>query len=187
MKFNVARDAALGQLERFRSQGNLGASNKIDLIPEAVAGETRRLSDEFKSTKNADQKPELDLSDKKGYIHTLRGPTDKEWLDRTVETGSKIHGTPKKGEVETHRLATLAGEDEPYQETFELTKFQPDGISHVSVTIQGDGGVGCGGIISMAEFLSPEPGKSWRERSETNFLNQDTLALYQQGTYKPKI
>jgi hypothetical protein len=39
----------------------------------------------------------------------------------------------------------------------------------------------------MAEFLSPDPGQSWRERTETNFLGQDLIALYEQGTYKPSV
>ena len=186
MRFNVARDAALSQLERFQTHGALDPSKRISLIEPASQAETRRLTDEFKESKAQDQKTN-DLCDQKGVLHTFRGPSDKESVERTVEAKTTLKGNSSKGEMQTHQLATLVNDTEPYHETYEFTKFRPDGISHVTITVVGDGGVGCGGIVSMAEFLSPDPGQSWRERTETNFLGQDLIALYEQGTYKPSV
>ncbi|MBI3928382.1 MAG: hypothetical protein HY319_22765 [Armatimonadetes bacterium] len=47
--------------------------------------------------------------------------------------------------------------------------------------------MGVGGISTMAEFLSPEHDQSWRERVDTNFLGEDLLALYRQGTYTSSL
>lgn len=186
MRFNVARDYALTQLAQFRASGSLDQSCRQALIEPAAQAESHRLTDEFRRTRKQDQGAD-DLSRIKGKVHTWRGPSDRESVSRDVEKATTLKGTTSKGEMASHELATLTGDSEPYQDTYELTKFQRDGISHVSVTIVGDGGVGCGSIISMAEFLSAEPGKSWRERTSTDFLSHDLVSLYQRGTYIPAV
>lgn len=186
MRFNVAKEVALGQLQQFRQNGSVDAGRRIALIEPAVAAETRRLTDEFHQSRQLDQS-EDDLSRLKGAVHTLRGPSEKETVSRTVEKATSLAGTARNGEMSSHELATLSGDNEPYQDTYEWTEFQPEGIKHVTVSIVGDGGVGCGSIISMAEFLSPEPEKSWRERTSTDFLGQDLFAIYNQGTYTPTV
>jgi len=160
-------------LERFRTQGTVSPETRSPLIPAAVQAETRRLRDEFSHDNGSHD------------VRIARGPTDKEWLERSLESHTSFAGDVREGEISKHELATLKNEDEPYQETFEFTRFRTDGIAHTTITILGDGGVGVGGICGRAEFLSPEPGKSWYEDIQSNFLGADTLSLYQQGTYKP--
>lgn len=186
MRFNVVKDYALSQLVQFRSSGSVNVSQRESLIDPAAQAETRRLTDEFRHSRAADQGAD-DLSKLKGKVHSWRGPSDKETVSRDVEKETTLKGTARKGEMSSHELATLTGDSEPYHDTYEFTKFQPDGISHVSITIVGDGGVGCGSIISMAEFLSPEPGQSWRERSSTDFLSYGLIEAHNSGTYTPSV
>lgn len=185
MRFVAVRDAALKQLNRFKTTGSLGTGERLKLIPAAVNGETNRLTDEFVQSHALDNR-DGDQAPESGRIVTSRGPTPKESLPRHLDTEVLIKGDLKNGESERHEIATAYDDKEPYQETFEYTKYRDGGISHVSVVIQGDA-VGTGGIITMAQFLSPEPGESWRERSFESFTGGDILKLYDQGTYKPQI
>lgn len=171
MKFIAVQNQTLGMLERFRTQGTVSPETRKELIPIAAQCETRRLQDEFHAVQA------------QGARVTHRGPTSKETLERSLDTRTEL----KKNEFSKHELATLHGDDEPYQETYEFTRFRPDGISHATITILGDGGVGVGGICGRAEFLSPDPGKSWYEDIQSNFLGQDLLSIYQQGTYQPTV
>lgn len=185
MRFVAVRNAALKHLQQFKEHGSLRSDDRIELIPAAVKGETNRLRDEFISVQDADgSQADLDKTD--GRVVTSRGPSERESFPRHVDTETIFEGSVNNGTTETHQLEKAWDQTEPYQETFESTRYQEDGISHVSVTIKGDA-AGVGGIISMAQFLSPEPGMSWRERSFQSFTGEDPIALYQQGTYEPSI
>lgn len=186
MRFNVVRDSAQDQLRRFRQLGGVDPSRREPLIDAAAQAETRRLTEEFSHSQLLDQSAE-DMSVLKGKVHTWRGPSDKESVSREIEKATTFSGHIGKGEMSSHQLATLSGDSEPYHDTTEWTAFSADGIRHVTTTIVGDGGVGCGSIITMAEFLSPVPGQSWRERTSTDFLGQDLIALHGLGTYTPRI
>lgn len=185
MRLVAVRNAALRQLEKFKTEGSLGSKDRIQLIEPAVNGERNRLTDEFISTQESDGKPG-DLAPEDGLLVTSRGPSERESIPRRLDTETRFQGDLSKGESSRHELAKAWDDREPYQETFEHTRFQDGGISHVSVTIQGDA-VGTGGILTMAEYLSPEPGQSWRERSFQGFTSDDALRMYKQGTYQPKI
>lgn len=186
MRFNLVQNTVHRQIERFKSEGSLDPKQRITLIDAASRAETRRLTDEFEQSKAADQQPQ-DMSDLKNVLHTFRGPTERETVDRSLETQTTLKGDSKVGEMSTRQLATLQGDAEPYHDTYEFTQFQADGISHLSITVVGDGGVNNGAIVSMAEFLSPDPDKSWRERTQTDFIGQDLMAIYGMGTYSPTV
>ena len=184
MKVQLVQNAALSRLEQFKTHGTLGAE-KIKLIEPAAQGQMNRLRDQFSSTIAADQ-GESDLNGATGVVHTFRGPTAQESVERSLETKSVFSGDASEGEISSHQLATLKSDDEPYQESYEFTQFRSDGISHVTITILGDA-VGTGGIVSMAEFLSDQPGQSWRERHQEDFIGADIIGMYQAGTYTPRV
>ena len=179
MRYVAVRDTALGLLERFKSQGTLDASQREALISPASASEERRLHHDLVELKGQDEDPAQDLcSGRRGQVETQRGPQPNESIDRSVHTRAYY----KRGEMALHQEATLSNDSEPYQETFEFTRFGKSGIEHVSITVMGDG-VGVGGIHSMAEFISPNHDQSWRERTYQDFHNSDPIAIFQQGTY----
>lgn len=157
----------------------------MKLIEPAAQGQMNRLRDQFASTIALDQ-GESDLNGAAGVVHTFRGPTPQESVERSLETKSVFFGDAREGESSSHQLVTLKSDHEPYQESYEFTQFRSDGISHVTITILGDA-VGTGGIISTAEFLSDQPGQSWRERLDEDFIGADIIAMHQAGTYAPRV
>lgn len=188
MRFVAVQNRALEILNQFRSHNQFPQGRRIELCEAAVDSQTRHLTEEFRATKKQDQ-DSSDLDRTKNVVHTFRGPSAKEWLERDVETKTQISGTPTQGHMLRHELDTLKGENEPYQELFDFAQFDKTGggIRHITIAILGDGGVGCGAIVTKTEFLTPEPGKSWREESQMDFLAQGILGVYQQGTCKPQI
>jgi len=178
MKFQVVRNTALTLLERFKTQGSLDPNCRQSLIEPAAQSEKRRLSADLVTQQAEDSRPEHDLLAGKGEVETRRGPDPKESIERSLYRRARYD----QQQMLVFQEATLAKESEPYQETVEFTRFRGDGIEHVSLTILGDA-VGVGGIHGMAEFLSNEPEKSWRERTYQDFHQSDLIAIYQQGTY----
>lgn len=165
-------------LERFKTQGSLDPNCRQSLIEPAARSEQRRLSADLVTLQAEDDKPGHDRLPGKGEVETRRGPDPNESIERSLYRRARYDDQ----EMLVFQEATLAKESEPYQETVEFTRFRNDGIEHVSLTIMGDA-VGVGGIHGMAEFLSDEPDKSWRERTYQDFRQSDLIAIYQQGTY----
>jgi len=178
MKFQAVRNAALSMMDRFQSQGTLDPARREPLIEAAAASEQRRLQGDLVMLQSQDEQPGVDWRSGAGEVEIRRGPDPRESVERSLVRKASFN----ECEMRLYEEATLAHDREPYQETMEFTRFRPDGIQHVSITILGDA-VGVGGIHGMAEFLAHEPEKSWRERTYQDFRQADPVALFQQGTY----
>jgi len=175
MRSVAARETALAMLERFRSTGSLDSKQRESLIPPASQGLEQWIQRDLVSLKAQDEDPQIDLrSGHPGQLETVRGPSPRESVKRTLHSRAQW----SDNEVLRHETATLKGETEPYQETFEFTRLGQSGIEYACITITGMGmGVGIGGIHGRAEFLSKDHQNSWLEKTYQDFRTADPLAM----------
>lgn len=179
MRYVVVRDTALGMLEQFKRHGCLEAGQREKLSAPVSAALGNRHEQDLVSLKSQDETPGVDLQmGRKGHLEIHRGPQKNESFEHTLHTEARYG----KSEVHRHETATLKGEDEPYQETWEFTRFGQAGIEHVSITVTGNG-VNLGGIHGRAEFIARNHEDSWYERTYQDIRSADLLSIYQQGTY----